>query len=141
LPCAAGGRHRIGAAGTLVARQRIGQAALRRALARCLPFDAEIVICSAGHVLNLLGSGIFAGQPMRPEIVRFVTVLSRPPAVLPLLPMEFRHGRVTVTVRALLPTVSARYTTVYTVLGSGDVIIDDRMEPVGRDSVPGMFRF
>jgi uncharacterized protein (DUF1697 family) len=83
----------IGAAGTLVVRQRIGQAALRRSLARCLPFDADIVICTARQVLNLLGSSIFAGQPMRPDVVRFVTVLSRPPEVLPLLPMEFRHGR------------------------------------------------
>ena len=83
----------IGAAGTLVVRQRIGQAALRRTLARCLPFDAEIIICSAEQVLNLLGSSIFASQPMRPAVVRFVTVLSRPPDVLPQLPVEFRHGR------------------------------------------------
>ncbi|HEX9728591.1 MAG TPA: glycoside hydrolase family 2 TIM barrel-domain containing protein [Gemmatimonadales bacterium] len=50
-------------------------------------------------------------------------------------------GMVTVTVRSFLPTVSARYTTVYTVLGSGDVIVDDRFAPVGRDSVPDLFRF
>jgi uncharacterized protein (DUF1697 family) len=83
----------IGAAGTFVVRQPIGQAALRRALARCLPFDAEIVICSAAQVQALLDSNIFAGQPARPDVVRFVSVLSRSPDILPLLPMEFPHGR------------------------------------------------
>ncbi|MEJ2215154.1 MAG: glycoside hydrolase family 2 TIM barrel-domain containing protein [Gemmatimonadota bacterium] len=53
-------------------------------------------------------------------------------------------GKVTVTVESELPTVFARYTTVYTVLGSGDVVVDDHFvpEPAGRpDSVPEMFRF
>jgi beta-galactosidase len=50
------------------------------------------------------------------------------------------HGVVTVTVQSTLPTVSADYTTVYTVLGSGDVIVDDHFVPHG-DSVPEMFRF
>jgi beta-galactosidase len=49
-------------------------------------------------------------------------------------------GAVTVTVRSRLPTVQADYTTVYTVLGSGDVIVDDHFVPHG-DSVPEMFRF
>jgi len=83
----------IGAAGTFVVRQRIGQAALRRALTRCLPFEAEIVICDARQVLDLLGANVFAGQPVRADLVRFVTVLSRPPEMFPRLPMEFRDGR------------------------------------------------
>jgi uncharacterized protein (DUF1697 family) len=83
----------IGAAGTFVVRQRISQAALRRALAGRLPFDAEIVICSAAQVRGLLEADIFAGQPSRPDVVRFVSVLSRAPGISPLLPMEFRHGR------------------------------------------------
>jgi uncharacterized protein (DUF1697 family) len=83
----------IGAAGTFVVRQRIGQEAIRRALARSLPFDAEIVICTAAQVKTLLDSNVFAGQPVGPEVVRFVSVLSRPPRIAPLLPMEFPHGR------------------------------------------------
>ncbi len=50
-------------------------------------------------------------------------------------------GRVTVTIHMLLPTVSARYTTMYTVLGSGDVIVENRFEPLGQNSIPNMFRF
>jgi uncharacterized protein (DUF1697 family) len=83
----------IGAAGTFVVRRRASQAALRRALAGCLPFDAEIVICSAAQVRALLEVDIFAGQPDRPDVVRFVSVLSRSPGISPLLPIEFRHGR------------------------------------------------
>ena len=83
----------IGAAGTFVVRQRISPAALRRALAGCLPFDAEIVTCGAAQVRALLKADLFAGQPPRPDVVRFVSVFSRSPAVSPLLPMEFRHGR------------------------------------------------
>ncbi len=49
-------------------------------------------------------------------------------------------GRVRVTVRSRLPTVSADYTTVYTILGSGDVVVDDHFVPHG-DSLPEMFRF
>jgi beta-galactosidase len=51
-----------------------------------------------------------------------------------------RDGQATVTVRSRLPTVSADYTTVYTVLGSGDVLVDDHFVPHG-DSLPEMFRF
>jgi uncharacterized protein (DUF1697 family) len=83
----------IGAAGTFVVRRRTSQAALRRALARCLPFTAEIVVCTAAQIRALLASDIFAGQPAGPDVTRFVSVLSRPPEVLPLLPMEFRDGR------------------------------------------------
>jgi beta-galactosidase len=53
---------------------------------------------------------------------------------------EPADGRVTVTVRSRLPTVSADYATVYTVYGSGDVVVDNHFLP-GRDSLPQMFRF
>jgi beta-galactosidase len=49
-------------------------------------------------------------------------------------------GKVTVTVRQALPTVSADYTTTYTVLGSGAVRVDGHFLPHG-DSLPMMFRF
>ena len=83
----------IGAAGTFVVRQRMSQAALRRALARRLPFNTEIVICRAAQIRALLAHDVFAGAPPRADQVRFVSVLSRRPEVAPLLPMEFRYGR------------------------------------------------
>jgi uncharacterized protein (DUF1697 family) len=83
----------IGAAGTFVVRQPIAQAALRRALAACLPFETEIIICSSAQVRALLDADIFAGQRTRPGTVRFVSVLARFPTHPPLLPMEFPPGR------------------------------------------------
>ena len=83
----------IGAAGTFVVRQRVGQAELRRALARRLPFATEIVICTAAQVRAFLAADPFADHPARLGEARFVSVLGRSPTISPLLPMEFRHGR------------------------------------------------
>jgi beta-galactosidase len=51
-----------------------------------------------------------------------------------------RDGVVTVTVRSTLPTVSADYTTVYSILGNGDMMVDGHFAPHG-DSLPMMLRF
>ncbi|HEY4099909.1 MAG TPA: hypothetical protein VGM20_03410 [Gemmatimonadales bacterium] len=71
----------VGAAGTFVVRQSISQARLRVELARRLPFDAEIMICTGRKIVELAGGDFFAGQRARPDIVRFVSVLSRRPGV------------------------------------------------------------
>jgi uncharacterized protein (DUF1697 family) len=77
----------IGAAGTFVIRQPVTQARLRAELARRLPFDAEIMICGGRDILRLMSHSHFAGQPVRPDIVRFVSVLSRAPRSAPLPPV------------------------------------------------------
>jgi uncharacterized protein (DUF1697 family) len=79
----------IGAAGTLVIRQPITRAQLRAELARRLPFDAEIVICQGREIRRMVAQDHFADQPRRPDIVRFVSVLSRRPRVAPSTPMRF----------------------------------------------------
>jgi hypothetical protein len=38
------------------------------------------MICGGRDILRLMSHGHFAGQPVRPDIVRFVSVLSRAPA-------------------------------------------------------------
>ena len=74
----------IGAAGTFVIRRPITQAQLRAELARRLPFDAEIMICNGRDIVRLMAENPFANQPVRPGIVRFVSVLAkRPRAPLP----------------------------------------------------------
>ncbi len=83
----------IGAAGTFVVRRRIAPAAVRAALSRYLPFTADIMICRGEQVRALLASDPFAGQRLRKDDVRFVSVLGGRPDVEPLLPMEFRDGR------------------------------------------------
>jgi uncharacterized protein (DUF1697 family) len=78
----------IGAAGTFVIRQPVGRAELRAEVARRLPFDAEIMICRGRDVVRLTSQDFFAGQPTRPDVVRFVSVLSRRPRSAPELPMD-----------------------------------------------------
>jgi uncharacterized protein (DUF1697 family) len=79
----------IGAAGTFVIRQPIMPAQLRVELARRLPFDAEIMICQGREIVRLMSQNHFADQPVRPEIVRFVSVLSQRPRSAPPTPMTF----------------------------------------------------
>lgn len=76
----------IGAAGTFVVRRPVTQARLRAEVARRLPFETEIVICEVRDVLRLLTRDPFAGLPVRPDIVRFVSVLARSPRLQPRLP-------------------------------------------------------
>jgi uncharacterized protein (DUF1697 family) len=79
----------IGAAGTFVIRGPVTQAQLRAELARRLPFDTEIMICQGRDILRLMSRDPFADQPMRPDVVRFVSVLARRPRSEPTMPMRF----------------------------------------------------
>ncbi len=78
----------IGAAGTLVIRQPVTRAQLRAELASNLPFSAEIMICQGREIVRLMSHNPFADQPMRPSIVRFVSVLSQRPRSVPSMPMS-----------------------------------------------------
>ena len=78
----------VGAAGTFVIRQPVSRARLRAEVARRLPFDAEIVICDGREIVRLTSHDFFAGHPARPDIVRFVSVLSRLPRSAPPLPVK-----------------------------------------------------
>jgi uncharacterized protein (DUF1697 family) len=79
----------IGAAGTFVIRRPVTRAQLRAELARRLPFNAEIMICSGREIVGLTSQKHFADQPVRPDIVRFVSVLSKRPRSAPSTPLSF----------------------------------------------------
>ena len=79
----------IGAAGTFVIRRPVTRAQLRAELERHLPFDAEIMICDGREIVRLMSHNHFADQPVRPDVVRFVSVLSQRPRSAPSLPMFF----------------------------------------------------
>src|SRR4029077_12537792 len=79
----------IGAAGPFVIRRPVTRAQLRAELARRLPFDAEIMICQGREIVRLMSQNHFADQPVRPDIVRFVSVLSKRPRSAPSTPMSF----------------------------------------------------
>jgi uncharacterized protein (DUF1697 family) len=83
------GAVNVGAAGTFVIRRPVGRAQLREELSRRLPFDADIVICHGREVVRLLSGDFFSGHAVRPDMVRFVSVLSRSPRSAPTPPMRF----------------------------------------------------
>jgi len=78
----------IGAAGTFVIRRPIARARLRAEFARRLPFETEVVICEGREIAGLLSPDRFAGEPLRPDVVRFVSVLSGNPRSTPALPVR-----------------------------------------------------
>ena len=79
----------IGAAGTFVIRRPVSRRQLRAELARRLPFDAEIMICEGREMVRLMTQHPFADQPVRSDIVRFVSVLSARPRSARSTPMRF----------------------------------------------------
>ena len=79
----------IGAAGTFVIRQPVTPPQLRAELARRLPFDTEIMICPGREIIRLMSQNHFADQPVRRDIVRFVSVLSKRPRSTPSTPRSF----------------------------------------------------
>lgn len=79
----------IGAAGTFVIRQPVKQAELRDELARRLPFTTDIMICQGREIVRLVSASPFADEPVRPDVVHFVSVLYKSPRSTPLTPMSF----------------------------------------------------
>jgi uncharacterized protein (DUF1697 family) len=81
------GAVNIGAAGTLVIRRPIGRKRLHAEIARRLPFKAAIVMCDGREIVALLSTKIFDRYPKRPDVVRFVSLLSRRPVSAARLPV------------------------------------------------------
>ena len=67
----------VGAAGTFVIRKAVSPAKIRAELSRRLPFQTEVMTCGGSEILRLAASDPFTGQPSRPDIVRFVSVLAK----------------------------------------------------------------
>src|SRR5918994_1088244 len=78
----------IGAAGTFVIRRRVSVARLRIEFARRLPFETKIMICQGRDIIRLTSREFFPDQVVRPDIVRFVSVLSQSPRSAPSPPMN-----------------------------------------------------
>jgi uncharacterized protein (DUF1697 family) len=67
----------VGAAGTFVVRKPGSRAKFRAELLRRLPFQTEVMLCDGRDFLSLEKENPFGTAPARPDIVRFVTILSR----------------------------------------------------------------
>ena len=79
----------VGAAGTFVVRKPGSRAKFRTALLRKLPFEAEIVLCEGRDLMRLEMENPFGSQPSPPDVVRFVSVLSKAGGVRASLPVTF----------------------------------------------------
>ena len=67
----------VGAAGTLVVRKPGPRAKFLAELRRKLPFQAEVAFCDGGDLIRLEVENPFGAEPARPDIVRFVSILSK----------------------------------------------------------------
>lgn len=77
----------IGAAGTFVVRKPVSHARLRADLRRRLPFEADVMICEGRDLINAASTAPFANLPIRPGIIRFVSVFDRRPRRAPAIPL------------------------------------------------------
>jgi uncharacterized protein (DUF1697 family) len=79
----------VGAAGTFVVRKPGSRAKFRTALLRKLPFEAEIMLCDGRDLIRLEMENPFGTQPSPPDVVRFVSILSKAGGVRAPLPVTF----------------------------------------------------
>jgi len=79
----------VGAAGTFVVRKPGSRANFRAALLKKLPFVAHVIVCDGRDVLRLEKKNPFIAEKPAPDVVRFVSVLSKPGEALNSLPVAF----------------------------------------------------
>jgi uncharacterized protein (DUF1697 family) len=79
----------VGAAGTFIVRKPGSRGEFRAELLRKLPFEAEVVLCEGRNLIRLETENPFGTEPSRPDIVRFVSILSRAGRLRATLPVTF----------------------------------------------------
>ena len=79
----------VGAAGTFVVRKPGPRAKFRAELLRKLPFEAEVVLCDGRDLIRLETENPFGAEPLRPDVVRFVSILSKAGSIRASLPVTF----------------------------------------------------
>jgi uncharacterized protein (DUF1697 family) len=76
----------VGAAGTFVVRKPGSQARFRAALLRLLPFETQVMICNGRDLLRIEKENPFTTESSPPDVVRFVSVLSKAAALRAAIP-------------------------------------------------------
>src|SRR5215475_6780667 len=67
----------VGAAGTFVVVKPGPRANFRAELLRRMPFEAEVILCDGRDLVRLERENPFETAPSRPDMVRFVSILSK----------------------------------------------------------------
>ncbi|MDQ2824514.1 MAG: DUF1697 domain-containing protein, partial [Verrucomicrobiota bacterium] len=84
---AAFGVTNVGAVGTFLVRKNVTEKALRAAILRKLPFKCEVIICPAKEIVDLAHDNPLKNEPIDHNRRIFLTVMSKPAARLPKLPI------------------------------------------------------
>ena len=82
----------VGAAGTFVVRNPGTRAKFRAKLLQKLPFDTEVVFCDGRDLVRLETENPFGSEPSRPDVVRFVSILSKRGRLRPSIPITLPSG-------------------------------------------------
>jgi uncharacterized protein (DUF1697 family) len=77
----------VGATGTFVVRKPGSRAKFRAELLRKLPFQAEVMLCDGRDLIRLETEHPFGTERRGPDVVRFVSILSKVGRVRPSLPI------------------------------------------------------
>ena len=83
----------VGAAGTLIVRKPGSRAKFLAELRRKLPFEAEVAFCDGSDLIRLEMENPFGAEPSRPDIVRFVSILSKDGRNMASLPIALPAGK------------------------------------------------
>ncbi len=79
----------VGAAGTFVVRKPGSRTKFSAVLVGKLPFEAQFALCDGRDLLRLETANPFGTQPSPPDVVRFVSILSKAGALRASLPVSF----------------------------------------------------
>ncbi len=79
----------VGAAGTFIVRKPGSHEQFRAELLRRLPFEAHAVMCEGRNLIRIETENPFGAEPSRPDVVRFVSILSRSGGLRANLPVSF----------------------------------------------------
>jgi uncharacterized protein (DUF1697 family) len=79
----------VGAAGTFVVRRPGSREKFRAALLHKLAFQPEVVLCEGRDLLRLESENPFGSESCPPDVVRFVSILSKAGRVQATLPVAF----------------------------------------------------
>lgn len=77
----------VGAAGTFVVRKPGSRTKFRAALRQKLPFAVQVALCDGRDLIRLEIENPFGSKPPPPDIVRFVSILSKAGRVRPSTPI------------------------------------------------------
>ena len=83
----------VGAAGTLVVRKPGPRANFIAELRRKLPLEQEVAFCAGSDLIRFEMDNPFGNERSRPDIVRFVSILSKAGHAKAPLPIAFPEDR------------------------------------------------